>query len=286
MGGISSLIAQDLIITKDSKRIDAQILEISDYEVKYKIQGNQNATIFTIKSSNVASIIFANGEVYTSKKTTPTPMQPTLKNNETDSGNSDVEKEKKELDANFVEVRLKSGRVVMYEPGAEMSRINSFFGRHSMLEKHGSKMSDQDKMYLMKKGVYVYSGKYAYCPMDKNDYSDFIKRTCPSAYKELRKANILSFVSFGLICVGCGMSLSSVFMKKTNGYMSKRAIGMSISAAGLIVGGLGISFFSSKCLKKSIDIFNEESTKNKYNDNQAYFSLSLSPTNVGLSLNF
>ena len=56
--------AQDLIITKDSERIEAQITEISDSEVKFKRLDNMDGPVFVFSSDKVASIIFANGEVY------------------------------------------------------------------------------------------------------------------------------------------------------------------------------------------------------------------------------
>lgn len=55
--------AQDIIITKQSERIDAKVIEVSETEVKYKKQNNSDGPAFVIKTSKISSIIYANGEV-------------------------------------------------------------------------------------------------------------------------------------------------------------------------------------------------------------------------------
>ena len=59
------MVAQDVIVTKQSERIDATILEVSDQEVKYKKQSNPTGPTFTLSTAKIASIIYANGEVQT-----------------------------------------------------------------------------------------------------------------------------------------------------------------------------------------------------------------------------
>lgn len=56
-------LAQDIILTKDAKRIDATIIEISDAEVRYKKTNEPDATIFIILTSDISSVIFQNGDV-------------------------------------------------------------------------------------------------------------------------------------------------------------------------------------------------------------------------------
>lgn len=66
--------AQDIIVTIESARIDASIVEISETEVKYKSATNPDGPVFVIQTNQIASIIFKNGEVKTfsnaSQKTT------------------------------------------------------------------------------------------------------------------------------------------------------------------------------------------------------------------------
>lgn len=58
-------VAQDVIITRDSKRIDAKVEEISETEVRYHRQDNLNGPVFVLPTSQIASIVFANGDVTT-----------------------------------------------------------------------------------------------------------------------------------------------------------------------------------------------------------------------------
>jgi hypothetical protein len=55
--------AQDIIVTKDSKRIEAKILEVNINDIKYKNFNNQNGPTYTILKSEIASIIYENGTV-------------------------------------------------------------------------------------------------------------------------------------------------------------------------------------------------------------------------------
>lgn len=56
--------AQDVIITKDSERIEAKITEITDNKVKYKKFDNLEEPEIILSAEKIASIVFANGEVF------------------------------------------------------------------------------------------------------------------------------------------------------------------------------------------------------------------------------
>ena len=63
--------AQDIIVTNESERIDANITEVSDTEVKYKKKENPNGPTFVISTAKISSIIYKNGDVQTFKQTAP-----------------------------------------------------------------------------------------------------------------------------------------------------------------------------------------------------------------------
>ena len=67
--------AQDIIITKEGKKIDAVVLEIELDVVKYKYFDNQIGPTISIRKSDIASIVYQNGsvEVFNSQTPTPTP---------------------------------------------------------------------------------------------------------------------------------------------------------------------------------------------------------------------
>lgn len=62
---LQMLHAQDVIITRQSERIDAKILEVSESEIRYKKQNNPDGPTFVLSTTKVASILYANGEVQT-----------------------------------------------------------------------------------------------------------------------------------------------------------------------------------------------------------------------------
>ncbi len=55
--------AEDIIVTKDSKRINAKIEEVGLDIVKYRRSDNLTGPLYTIAKSNIASVIYENGSV-------------------------------------------------------------------------------------------------------------------------------------------------------------------------------------------------------------------------------
>ena len=66
---------QDIIVTKDARRINAKVTEVNVDNVRYKNFDNQDGPVYTLLKSDIASIIYQNGNVETfaseSQKTTP-----------------------------------------------------------------------------------------------------------------------------------------------------------------------------------------------------------------------
>ena len=69
----------DLIIKTNSEKIEALIQEVSDTEVRYKKATNPNGPTFVLSMTEIATIIYANGEVQAiaSSKTTSTTTKTT-----------------------------------------------------------------------------------------------------------------------------------------------------------------------------------------------------------------
>ena len=57
------LMAGDVIVLRNSTRIDAKILEVSDTEIKYKKSNNLDGPTFTQKVENISAVIYDNGDV-------------------------------------------------------------------------------------------------------------------------------------------------------------------------------------------------------------------------------
>lgn len=88
MAFCSSLSAQDIILTKDSDMIEADVQEISDDFVTYKAFNNQDGPIYRIATSKVVKIKFKNGTEQTfNKQASPYVARPaTISGTEIPSG--------------------------------------------------------------------------------------------------------------------------------------------------------------------------------------------------------
>lgn len=69
--------AQDIIVTKDSKRINAKVTRVNEDDVRYKDFNDQNGPTHSILKSNIASILYEDGQVETfgPATTQPQPQQ-------------------------------------------------------------------------------------------------------------------------------------------------------------------------------------------------------------------
>lgn len=55
--------AQDVIVTRDAKRVEAKILEVSSSEIKYKEFSNPDGPTFVLQAAEINTIIYQNGTV-------------------------------------------------------------------------------------------------------------------------------------------------------------------------------------------------------------------------------
>ena len=60
---VFNLFAVDIIVTKDARRIEAKILEVSSTEIKYKEADNLEGPTFVLTSAELNTIIYSNGTV-------------------------------------------------------------------------------------------------------------------------------------------------------------------------------------------------------------------------------
>lgn len=76
------LFAQDVIVTTDSRKIEAKIVEVSSQQVKYLDYNYQEGPTFVLYTDEISSIIFSNGQVkvYEHQKPKSLVEQPELMN--------------------------------------------------------------------------------------------------------------------------------------------------------------------------------------------------------------
>lgn len=257
--------AQDIIVTKNSERIEGKITEITERQVSYTLKDKPNGSTYTIGLSRVASIIFENGDVYVPKEVPEVvpPADEQYENNETVTTWEDVPEEE-------IPITLPSGQTVMYRTGVQ-------------IELNDGK---------------TYYGNYKFIP---SDYEDFLKQTCPAAYLEEKQASKLTGLSFipmlpCLVCLCVGLykdfrpmidgSLFEDGFDMWNGW-GKPVLTWVGASLGFMCIGLPISMKAIKHQENARLIFNQECAQMQHKQNTAaYLSFGVSPMGAGLSLTF
>lgn len=75
-------IAQDQLFKKDNSKLEVKVLEVTPNEVKYKLKSNPDGPLYVVNKSEVALLIYANGEHETFPENKPkteiiyTPVSP------------------------------------------------------------------------------------------------------------------------------------------------------------------------------------------------------------------
>jgi hypothetical protein len=73
---MSACFAQDVIVTRDSKKINAKVTEVNITDIKYKNFDNPDGPTYTLLKSDIASILYQNGSVETFEAEKPAPESP------------------------------------------------------------------------------------------------------------------------------------------------------------------------------------------------------------------
>jgi hypothetical protein len=71
----AAVMAADIIVTNDSKKIDAKITEISQSEIRYKDADNLDGPVFVVPISQINSVILSNGRVILYNQPTQMPEE-------------------------------------------------------------------------------------------------------------------------------------------------------------------------------------------------------------------
>lgn len=75
-----NLFAADIIVTRDARRIEAKILEVSSTEIKYKEADNLEGPTFVLTSAEINTIIYNNGTVKVFDQPQQAPAQKSYNN--------------------------------------------------------------------------------------------------------------------------------------------------------------------------------------------------------------
>lgn len=249
---VCNVLAKDVIITRDSERIDAIVTEISESEVKYKKLDNPNGPTFVLSTSKIASIMYENGDVQTFKQESQQVAQ----------NNSDVQIYNTEPTYDIFGT-ANYGTVL-----GEMNAKNIQFVSGLPIVKNGR--------------TYSYGNMY----MDENTYAGFIKRTCPTAYQTYRDGRTKVNVGAGFVGAALGSLLSLTIIAACSDFMdvSGAAIGMGVTSGICWITGIPLWVVGAIEKRNSINIFNNQC--GKVQNPPITISVNASNNGIGLALNF
>ena len=171
--------AQDIIVTRDNKRIDANITEVSGDNIRYKKANSPDGPIFVMPVKDINSIVYKNGDVQTFEETAATQSQPAA-------------------------VSATPAPITTSTTASEPTVYKALEFKGDVLPEIEYKKAVVPGKKKMKK---------RYCGgnmvLNKREFKIFLQRNCPEAYKELKKAQTLNIIGSSITVVGC---LSSAFI--------------------------------------------------------------------------
>ena len=292
------IFAQDIIVTTDAK-IEAQILEVSKSEIKYKEYDNLDGPTFIISTDEISSIIYKNGKVVLYNQ--PNDIKSTIESTESKSqvqeniatilllsGNT---KKGKLVEMNSQYVSFLENGVKITIPASEINSVTLGNGQtrtytnvSTMQEKNiqskstvNSKNSEENKngRIFRDNGQYFYNDTY----ISSKEVERILQRENAAAYKQKKKAE--GMLIGGSICTGIagGLAIGGLFPLISKNYIA--TIGMECAAIVPLSIGLGLTLGASTHYNKAIDIYNS-----KYDHTAIQLKWQITPNGVGLALAF
>ena len=171
--------AQDIIVTRDNKRIDANITEVSGDNIRYKKANSPDGPVFVMPVKDINSIVYKNSDVQTFEETAATQNLPAA-------------------------VSATPASITTSTAASEPTVYKALEFKGDVLPEIEYKKAVVPGKKKMKK---------RYCGgnmvLNKREFKIFLQRNCPEAYKELKKAQTLNIIGSSITVVGC---LSSAFI--------------------------------------------------------------------------
>ena len=293
------IFAQDIIVTTDAKKIEAQILEVSKSEIKYKEYDNLDGPTFIISTDEISSIIYKNGKVVLYNQ--PNDIKSTIESTESKSqGQENIAtilllsgntKKGKLVEMNSQYVSFLENGVKITIPASEINSVTLGNGQtrtytnvSTMQEKNiqskstvNSKNSEENKngRIFRDNGQYFYNDTY----ISSKEVERILQRENAAAYNQWKKAE--GMLIGGSICTGIagGLAIGGLFPLINRNFIA--TIGMECAAIVPLSIGLGLTLGASTHYNKAIDIYNS-----KYDHTAIQLKWQITPNGVGLALAF
>jgi hypothetical protein len=250
------LYAQDIIITKDSKRIEAKIIEVTPTTVKYKKWSYQDGPDILEAKSNIAAIMWGNGEVEAFS------VEEVVVTTKEEDKQEVVVKEESKIE--------KEESVAIVKEVADKNMVIAKTENNNYVVGTGSL-----SLVRLENGDYMCDGKL----ITHENIREFYANNCYDAYLMYKKAYNTSVAGYTLLCAGSVCALAG----------SLTMIGDLASGLALLVTGLCADIaciptilVAYKQQNKAIDIYNKNCSKKEI----VTLNLGSTTNGFGLSINF
>lgn len=312
-----SLYAQDIIVTKDAKKIEAKILEVSKSEIKYKEMDNIEGPTFILETNEISSVIYANGKVVLyDNQPTNAPSSSlegedmveiillsgvTFKAKITEMKNDyiayTIDGNPYTLSSSQIDqvTFLQNGQVKKYNHYNAVENSQPATSISQSMINDNSNSNNETIAQSKSKRIYRDNGQYYYNDMyiSGSEISRILSRESKGAFQQWKKGN--EMITGGAVClgIGCGLAIGSIFpMTKVSNKNSiadihtdihYMEIGLGLLCASIVpLGiGLGITIGGSVKCNKAIDLYNS-----KYDQAAVQFKWHVAPNGLGLAVAF
>lgn len=189
--------AQDIIVTRDNKRIDANITEVSGDNIRYKKANSPDGPVFVMPVKDINSIVYKNGDVQTFEETAATQSQPAAVKKSEPAPKSEVANEK-----------------IIYTAAEFTGDTLPRF--------------EYKKVFIPEKGKM----KKRYCGgnmvLKGKEFSKFLDVYCHDVHKRETKSSIFSAIGASTLLAGC---LASTFFISSDPMISLGVIGAACAVS-------------------------------------------------------
>ena len=306
--------AQDIIVTNDSKKIDAKIVEVSKSEVRYKEIDNLDGPTFVIETKEISSVIYSNGKVvvYTqpSEINQPTASVSLVNAPIVDESTAEIlflsgqkilaqilemkneyviyVADGKVLHALASDVEkvtlLKNGQVKQYSVTTTSSSPRA--ASITTVEKPTTDSFQTGSRIYRGNGSYIYHGTY----ISSKEVVQILQNENRAAYRQWKKADGMLISGAIFTGAGLGLAIGSIFpfIYENNSNNTVEIIHWARTGIGLVTAGgvcafvgVGLVLGASAKYSKAIDIYNS-----KYDQAAVQLKWNVTPCNVGIALAF
>ncbi len=271
-----SLYASDMIVTKDARKIDAKILEVSSSEIKYKKVSNLDGPLYVMPVTEIQTVVYENGEVeiYEERKEEEVAKLVAKEENYNKVANVKTQNESKQKSSVERTTERKEDSYGYRSSSKASSAIEEKTVYYDQDPIYGSERAKVERTLKTNGDVLGYrslNGKQ----LTSNEYANYLKRHCTPALETYRRGNGLLSAGIAMIVVGDMIGCAGL---AANGNIPVFAFGAIVEVIGipLIING-------AKVRRKSLKVYE----KNCLNNDVAFeYRVGVAGKGVGVSLNF